>query len=386
MVPAGSLPQALATAEPGQTLLLGAGIHAGPLTLDRPVRLIAQPGAVIEGPGHGTVVLLEADGITLEGLEIRGSGGDLSHDDAVVRLKQSHDIRIADCRIKARAFGIYIEAGGGHRLERNQVVGDATLALASRGNGIHLWHTRDNTVRDNTLADVRDGVYLSFAHDNRIVGNRGRGLRYGIHYMYSERNLLRENHFSNGTGGIAMMFSMRNRVEANHTVNNRDFGILCQQLESSTVVGNHAERNGRGLFIEGSVGNRFADNRIRANGVGAFLTAASEANIFTGNIFDGNLVQVYQDRSAGNAWWQDGRGNAWSDYAGFDWNGDGVGESPYRLETAASALLARRPAARWFLLSPVLAVLDWWDAQMPSPAGPEAFDRFPLVVAAGRLP
>ena len=33
------------------------------------------------------------------------------------------------------------------------------------------------------------------------------------------------------------MFSMRNRIENNETVDNRDFGILCQQIEHSHLEG-----------------------------------------------------------------------------------------------------------------------------------------------------
>ena len=73
-----------------------------------------------------------------------------------------------------------------------------------------------------------------------------------------------------------------------------------------------------------------------------------------------------------------GRGNLWSDYAGFDWDGDGVGETPYRLHTAASALLARRPVTRWFWMSPILALLDWWEARLVAPEV-GTFDPFPLI-------
>ncbi|MFQ5720268.1 MAG: nitrous oxide reductase family maturation protein NosD [Acidobacteriota bacterium] len=376
----GELTGAIASARPGDTLHLLPGTHAGAFTLAVPLHLVGEPGAVVEGPGHGTVVVVSASGSTLEGLTLRGSGADLAADDAVVRLHEVRDVHVQHCRVDARAFGIYVRAGASNVVTDNEVHGDAGLPVARRGNGIHLWHTHDNEIRDNLLADVRDGVYLSFAHENRIVGNRGTGLRYGIHYMYSERNLLRANRFDRCTGGIALMFSMRNQIEANETLGNRDFGILCQQLEHSTLAGNRTSHNGRGLYLENSAGNRLIDNLIIGNGVGAFLTAGSEDNVFTSNHFDGNLVQVYQDRARGNRWWEKGRGNAWSDYAGFDWNGDGIGETPYRLQTAASALLARRPVARWFVGSPALSLLDWWDTQMSSvDGGTTTMDRFPLV-------
>jgi nitrous oxidase accessory protein len=379
----GDLAAALARAQAGDTLRLAPGVHRGPLTIGRAIRLVGEPGAVIDGGGDGTVLTLAADGIEVSTLTIRGGGNDLSHDDAVVLLREVRGVTIEDCRVEARAFGIYLRGGGGHHVLRNEVRGDPALPSVRRGNGIHLWRTEENELRDNRLISVRDGIYLSFAHHNLIRGNSGTGLRYGIHYMYSERNTLEGNRFQACTGGIALMFSMNDRIAGNETTDNRDFGVLCQQLEHSLLAHNRSARNGRGFFLENSADNRFVENRVEDNGVGVFLTAGSEANVFTGNDFDGNIVQVFQDRRVPNAWSDGGRGNAWSDYTGFDWNGDGVGDVPYRLQTAVSALLARRPSARWFLMSPTLALLGWWEARL-TPPDPSSLDPSPLVIGRRR--
>ncbi len=260
----------------------------------------------------------------------------------------------------------------------NEIQGDASLAIARRGNGIHLWHSEENEVQRNELLDVRDGVYLSFAHDNLIAGNRGSALRYGIHYMYSERNALVENRFTGSTGGIALMFSMHNRIESNETLDNEQFGILCQQLEHSVLDGNRAAGNGRGFYLQNSAGNRFVSNRLESNGVGVYLTAGSERNTFSGNRFTGNLVQLFDGSPGRNVFFEEERGNYWSDYTGFDWDGDGVGEVPYDLQTTASALMARRPVTRWFWMSPVLALLDWLDTRVKL-RDVDARDPFPLI-------
>jgi len=374
----GELEAALAGSPDGATLRLTAGVHRGGVTIDHPLHLVGEAGAVLAGEGRGTVLTLAADGITVRGLTVRGGGADLFEDDAILLLAEAREITVEDCRIEARAFGIYLRAGGGHSIVDNEVRGDASLPVSERGNGIHLWHSVDNEIRGNRLADVRDGVYLSFAHDNLIAGNVGADLRYGIHYMYSERNTLRANRFSTSSGGIALMFSMRNTIEGNETVGNEAFGILCQQLEASHLTGNRVAGNGRGFYIENSAGNRFVANVLAGNGVGAYFTAGSEGNLLTANHFRGNLVQVFEDHPGANTFSVAGRGNFWGDYAGFDWDGDGVGETPYRLRTTASALMARQPLTRWFWMSPVLSLLDWWDTRLLTPeAG--SFDPFPLL-------
>ncbi len=374
----GELRAALAAAATGDTLRLLPGVHPGPVVVEVGVRILGEPGAVVEGPGTGTVIAVLADAVEISGLTVRGGGADLSSDDAVIRFDRVHHGVVSGCRVEARGFGIYLKAGGNHRVEGNEVVGERTMAVARRGNGIHLWHTEHNQIADNHTTFVRDGVYLSFAHDNVIRGNRGEGLRYGIHYMYSERNTLVQNRFERSTGAIALMFSFDNHIEGNVATRSERFGILCQQVERSVLVGNRVEGNGRGFYLENSAANRFADNSMIGNGVGVFLTAGSERNTFTGNQFDGNLVQVHRDHAGRNSWWEGERGNAWSDYAGFDWNDDGVGDTPYRLETASSALLARHPGAGFLWMSPLLALLDWWDGQWAAPAA-DAFDVHPLT-------
>jgi nitrous oxidase accessory protein len=381
----GTLSRTLLEAREGDTLLLLAGVHSGPIRLDRRLRLVGAPGAVLAGMGRGTVLDVAADGVEVRDLEIRGSGADLSQDDATILLREIRGAVVEGCTVEARAFGIYLRGGGSHRITDNRVDGDPSLPRARRGNGIHLWHSEENRIEGNELIDVRDGVYLSFAHRNVIAANHGRELRYGIHYMYSERNVLERNRFHGCTGGIALMFSMGNRIVGNVASGNRDFGILCQQLERSQVEDNELRANGRGLFIESSGYNRFSGNHLSRNGVGAYVTAGSEANVFTANRFTGNLVQAYEDRAGHNTWSDAGRGNWWSDYVGLDWDGDGVGEVPYRLETATSALLARDPGARWLWLSPLLTVLDWWQGRLQVPAAGH-HDPYPLVVPTGSSP
>lgn len=377
-VKVGQLKQVLSRLKPHDVVFIEKGVHAGPVTLKEPCVLIGEPGAVLEGNRSGFTLVIASDDVEVSQLEIRGSGSDLSKDEAAVLLDRVQGVTFRNCRVEAEAFGIYLKAGGSHFILNNEIYGDASLSRSRRGNGIHLWHTEKNTVSGNYLQDVRDGVYLSFAHQNLIEGNHGSGLRYGIHYMYSDKNHLKENRFDGCQGGIVLMFSRNNIIERNETDSNAKFGLLCLQLENSIFRSNHSARNARGFFIETCEGNRFSENCAEDNGEGFYLAAGSEENIFDSNNVSRNIVQVYQLRFGGNQWSRDGRGNYWSDYAGVDWNGKGIGSSPYRLQTAASALMARRPVTRWFWMSPALTLLNWWESKVEEPVETDV-DPFPLI-------
>ncbi len=83
-----------------------AGVHRGSFAITLPVHLRGEPGAVLEGPGQGTVLTVSADGVTVADLVVRGSGADLFEDDAVILLAEVEDVTIERCRVEARAFGI----------------------------------------------------------------------------------------------------------------------------------------------------------------------------------------------------------------------------------------------------------------------------------------
>ncbi len=378
----GGLGAALAHAHPGDVLVLAPGAYQGPFTVGvRDVTIRGGRDAIIDGGGDGSALTLAADGIAIEGITIRGAGANLADNDSVVLIRESHHAIVRHCRIEARAFGIYVRGGSDNLIAGNEVRGDAALARSKRGNGIHLWHTERDRVLDNTLADVRDGLYFSFAHRNTVRGNRATGVRYGIHYMYSDGNIVTGNRLERCLGGMTLMFSKRNLFADNLALDNARFGILLLSIDDSRFAGNTSAHNDRGLVLENCNANRFERNRIAENAIGTLITAGSDGNVFTANSFDGNLVQAHIAHGGANLWAERGRGNFWSDYAGVDLDGDGVGEIPYRLEHGTSALVAMHPEARWFAMSPALALMDWFQARVLD-AVPQAIDPSPLAAPA----
>ena len=92
------------------------------------------------------------------------------------------------------------------------------------------------------------------------------------------------------------------------------------------------------------------------------LLPSVRRNQIRDNSFIENEAQVViagGGRLEANEWTVGGRGNYWSDYAGYDGNGDGLGEIEYRAERLLDSLLGRQPELRLFMYSPVVNAVDF---------------------------
>ncbi len=266
------------------------------------------------------------------------------------------------------------------QIEGNRVRGRTDLGHRSnRGNGIHLFDSSGLRVVDNTIVGGRDGIYVSATEDSLIEGNIVQDLRYGIHYMYSWRNTVRNNRAERNTAGIALMASQHLLVEGNIARDNDVHGILFRDIQYTTIQGNEVTGNGEGLFFFSSLDNTLQNNLIAHNDIGARVWAGSTRNVVRGNSFVGNRQQVYYVAAQDQSWGDEVAGNHWSDYLGWDQDGDGRGDRPYRVESFTSGLLYRHPAAALLLASPALELLERLQEQMPALAVPTIVEQAPAI-------
>ncbi len=381
---------AIFAARPGDTIHIPAGVHHGPIHIDRPIVLIGEDGAILDGGGHGTVVHVMADDVEIRGLTIRGSGHSLDHDDAAIKLDGCVGCRVVDNRIEAALHGVYLLRASRSTIARNVIEGDAGRAEARRGNGIHLYHSTGNRLEGNRIRAVRDGIYFSFADWNDVVANRVTGVRYGLHYMYSNDNRFTGNEFRRNAAGAAIMFSnrisFRDNIFADHT-GYRAYGILLQTATRVTAQGNRIVGNRVGLHLDNSLDNRIVGNAIAHNGIGIDLLSSAEANVFAENAIAGNRVAVRPAQGGGeNAWAEAGRGNWWGDPSVYDFDGDGIGDRPYRAGDPFATLAQARPALEAFTGTLAARALAWADRAFPVFGLPTVVDPAPLARAPEGLP
>jgi len=144
-------------------------------------------------------------------------------------------------------------------------------------------------------------VYFENEH-NKVI----KDINAGQVILVKCRNMVVENlNFSNTTVGIELCKTTNSIVRNNRLVNNK-YGILLWLSSNNEIIGNSIENNYVGIFATGGS----SDNRVLLND---FINNEEQVNIppFTN-------------------FWDDGsKGNYWSNYKGVDANGDGIGDTPY---------------------------------------------------------
>jgi nitrous oxidase accessory protein len=106
-------------------------------------------------------------------------------------------------------------------------------------------------------------------------------------------------------------------------------------------------------------------------------------NRFVQNSFFDNVEQVavFGGGNLGaNAFTVDGIGNYWSDYHGYDADGNGVGDIPHKSQSLFENLMDREPRLRLFLFSPAQRAVEMASQAFPVvKAKVRATDTAPLM-------
>ncbi|MDO5646907.1 nitrous oxide reductase family maturation protein NosD [Paracoccus sp. (in: a-proteobacteria)] len=382
-VPAGgdALKTAIAGSAPGDVLMLEPGLHHGPVTINHPLTLRGQPGAQIDGGGMGSVVLINAENVTIRDLLITGSGNSHQNIDSGVQLSRTaHGGVIENNRFEQNLYGVDVHGANNTMVRGNTVIGGRGHRMNSRGNGIYIWNAPGTQVIGNTIHYGRDGIFTNSSRRNIFADNRMHDLRFAVHYMYTNDSQISGNISVGNHIGFAIMFSDRLTITDNLSVNDRDHGLMLNYANSADVAGNLvAGGPDKCTFIYNAHRNLIANNRFESCDIGIHFTAGSERNGLTGNAFIGNRTQVKYVGTRDIEWSLEGRGNFWSDHAVFDLNGDGIADSRFRPNDLMDHILWSQPAAALLTGSPAVQLIRWSQANFPATLPGGVVDSFPLT-------
>jgi nitrous oxidase accessory protein len=362
--------QTLVDATPeGGVLSPPAGLYIGGIKISRPITIDGRGEVRIDAGGEGSVVRILGNGVTLRGLEIRGSGENHDTLDAGISVRGDGNL-IEDNTIEDCLFGIDLGQSNENVIRRNKIR-SKPFDLGMRGDGIRLWYSRGNQIVENEIRDARD-VVVWYSGENIIARNVVVGGRYALHFMYSERNVVEDNRYSQNMVGVFLMYSdgvelRRNQIT--QCVGATGMGVGFKESSDVLLEGNTILRCATGIYLdispyEPDTTNRFLGNRIAFNSVGVMFHSDWHGNVFLGNDFEDNFTQVAV-RGGGGATRHTWRANRWADYRGFDRDGDGTGDRPYELYAYADRFWVDQPHAAFFRGSPLFEMIDLLDRLAP---------------------
>lgn len=383
-----SIEALIAAAEPGATLRVPAGTYHGPLVVRKSVVLEGGDEATIDGGGEGTVVEIVAEGVVFRGFHVTGSGSDVTTESAAIRVSAGRAV-IERNRVDDALFGIDLQGAPGSVVRQNTVRGK-DVEPGRRGDGIRLWWSHDTIVDSNDVDGSRDMVFW-YSEGLTIRENRVRNSRYGLHFMYSHDTTLSRNDLQRNSVGVYLMYSNRIRLVDNEMSNNRGasgYGIGLKDCDAITLEGNNLLSNRVGLYIDNSPSSvdstgLIKSNMIAFNEIGLLATPNTHDNVITANAFLENEQQAAthgRGTLMNNTFSSEGIGNFWSDYAGFDRDGDGIGDFDHRPQSLFSAMMADVPNLRLFVHSPAQQAIEFTARALPElRPEPTLVDSAPLV-------
>lgn len=410
------LAERLAGADPGETVVVEPGTYRGNFVVRRPVRLIGDGMAVLDGGGQGRVLTIApgAAGTTVRGLHIMGSGPGPVGTPSGIRV-EADGVTVEDVTVMDTYMGIQVMGARDAHVVGNQITGFADGSVtgelhategeadmtgmdhaggasgggARRGDAITLSNATDAVVEGNEVTDARDGVFMSFARRADVRDNDVRDSRYAIHAMYASDLTTEHNYFDGNLAGAILMYGGPFDFTGNTIVHSRSpatgVGVLLKDGAGATLTRNVIVANRVGIKLDnGGATSSEAEpatmrsNTIGLNQIGIEIMQASRGT-FSRNSFIENAVQVVTDGETPNIEWTVADvGNYWSSYKGYDTGDDGVGDLPFVQGGSIERTLARSPSLAALVSGPAFrllqAVEDRW-----APENPVVLDARPLT-------
>jgi parallel beta-helix repeat protein len=212
------------------------------------------------------------------------------------------------------------------------------LRFSSCVTAVRVENSSNITVTQNTVNGAQGGLAVFSSWGVSILDNE---ITLASQSFATGINILPSNPKSPDSSNLTIKGNLiqGNAVEVPATPPQPDeYGIWGGYSNSQAIGNRFVKIKGIAMYYTGS-NNVISFNSFLNNQRGLFFTGSqdlSKNNIIYGNSFDHNsenAVVPWISDSPINRWDNGTIGNYWSNYNGTDANGDGIGDTPYILET-----------------------------------------------------
>ena len=360
-----------------EILIYGKKIYKERLVIQKPITLKGVGTPIIDGGQRGDVIKVNADNVTIEGLQIQNSARSSQVDYCGVHVKDAQFVTVRNCVFRKNQFSVMFQNCKNGLIANNNISSNITYNPIM-GNAVHCWKSDNMHITGNNIGHNRDGIYLEFVNNSHIDHNTVSGCaRYGLHFMFSHFNVYNSNRFNHNQAGVAVMFAhnvemINNTFEFNRGTSS--YGLLIKELQYSTIKWNRFLDNTVGLLIDGGSDLNVHHNVIKYNGWGMRLISASTNDTIVHNNFLGNTFDMTTNVSYNR---NNVNGNYWDKYEGYDLNKDGYGDVPFHPLSLFSMLAEQNENVLFFFHSFLMNLLDATEKVLPSITPDNYVDNYP---------
>lgn len=378
--PQKTIKKAFEKAKNGDTVFIKKGIYReGSITLNKALTIIGENYPEIDGQNKYENLLVQHDNVVIKNVLFSNSGSSSFKDIASLKIKDSKNIRIENCKFKNNFFGIHT-TNSTHVSYINNQFNSGEIKGKPSANGIHIWKSKFMTIEGNIIQGHRDAIYLEFVESSTITKNQSiENKRYGLHFMFSHDNIFKNNIFKKNEAGVAVMYSKNVEMIENiftQSWGGAAYGVLLKEINDSKIIGNEFSDNTIAIYGDGANRIEIRNNNFLRNGWALKMNASSSDAVVTNNNFLRNTFDVATN---GKLKVKSFNGNYWDKYEGYDLDKDGIGDVPYHPLSLFTVLVEKNSAAMLLYRSFMITLLDKSEKVLPS-ITPDYFkDEQPLM-------
>ncbi len=369
---ANALQDAIDRASPHATIKLQSGTYIGPIKITKPLRIIGlTKGVIIDGNGDGSVVTITSRDVELDNLTLQNSGSNMQKIDAAISMIHADYAVVKNCKLYKTLYGIDMYMVH-HALIVNNHIKPRDEAIELRGNALKLFYAHHNTIKNNFIQNARD-VSLDYSNDNLLQANTFVHNRFATHISLSRGNRLIGNSYKYNSVAILLMGAKDTQIIKNQILSSNGaagIGVMIGGVENLLLRNNRISFNAKGLYIEGKEREKgmkryIIGNEISYNKEAIHFHASIKENTIKRNAIFANIDDVVKDTGGDFQLSNVVEYNYWDRYSGFDRDGNGIGDEPYRVYQYADQLWQYNNKVKFFYASPIMTLLDFLSQLAP---------------------
>jgi parallel beta-helix repeat protein len=251
-----SIQGAIEAAEPGDTILIGAGTYQENLVIAKSLSLKGEGKYLVTlqaaDPQRPSILIRDDANVALTGFTITGGSKGL-------RIVGSSSLTANEIAVEGNGEGIYLGPFAQLELASSEVSGNQGDGLVLLGQA----QVHDSEISGNGHQGLKVWSSGSVSvRDNKISGNGGEGLFLGLGSIEVLRNMISDN----GGEGIEVWGFAQATIQGNRISNNRD-GILVWGEAQATISNNTISKNRRdGALLVDKARAELTGNEITRSG------------------------------------------------------------------------------------------------------------------------